>query len=54
MLQRRVLTSTALAMGLAGALWGLSGCGADKPSFRGVDITGADYAQGWELSDQDG
>ncbi|MDP4623222.1 MAG: SCO family protein, partial [Hydrogenophaga sp.] len=21
---------------------------------RGVDITGADYAQGWELSDQDG
>ena len=54
MLQRRVLTSTALAMGLAGALWGLSGCGADKASFRGVDITGADYAQGWELSDQDG
>ena len=54
MLQRRVLTSTALAMGLAGALWGLSGCGEDKPAFRGVDITGADYAQGWELSDQDG
>ncbi len=54
MLQRRVLTRTALALGLAGAVWGLSGCGQDKPAFRAVDITGADYAQGWELSDQDG
>lgn len=41
-------------MGLAGAVLGLSGCAEDKPAFRGVDITGADYAQGWELSDQDG
>jgi protein SCO1/2 len=41
-------------MGLVGAVWGLSACGEDKPSFRGVDITGADYAQRWELSDQDG
>jgi protein SCO1/2 len=54
MLQRRVLTRAALALGLAGAVWALSGCGEDKPAFRGVDITGADYAQGWELSDQDG
>jgi protein SCO1/2 len=54
MLQRRVWTRAALALGLAGAVWGLSGCGEDKPSFRAVDITGADYAQGWELSDQDG
>jgi protein SCO1/2 len=54
MLQRRVWTRAALALGLAGAVWGLSGCGEDKPAFRGVDITGADYAQGWELSDQDG
>ena len=54
MLQRRVLTRAVWALGLAGAVWGLSGCGQDKPSFRGVDITGADYAQGWELSDQDG
>ncbi|WP_197275265.1 SCO family protein [Limnohabitans sp. 63ED37-2] len=44
----------ALALGLAGAVWGLSGCGQDKPAFRAVDITGADYAQGWELSDQNG
>ena len=54
MLQRRVLMRAALALGLAGAVWGLSGCGEDKPAFRGVDITGADYAQGWELSDQNG
>jgi protein SCO1/2 len=54
MLQRRVLTRATLALGLAGAVWALSGCGEDKPAFRGVDITGADYAQGWELSDQDG
>ncbi len=54
MLQRRVLSRAALALGLAGAVWSLSGCGEDKPAFRGVDITGADYAQGWELSDQDG
>jgi protein SCO1/2 len=54
MVQRRVFSKAALALGLAGAVWGLSGCGEDKPSFRGVDITGADYALGWELSDQDG
>ena len=54
MLQRRVFSRAALALGLAGVVWGLSGCGEDKPAFRAVDITGADYAQGWELSDQDG
>ncbi|MFN8954292.1 SCO family protein [Limnohabitans sp.] len=42
-----------LALGLV-SLLGLSACSQDKPAFRGVDITGADYAQGWELSDQDG
>ena len=54
MFQRRVFSKAALALGLAGTVWGLSGCGEDKPAFRGVDITGADYAQGWELSDQNG
>ena len=37
-----------------GAMLGLVGCGQDKPAFKGVDITGADYAQGWELTDQNG
>ncbi len=41
------------ALGLA-ILLGLGACGQDKPAFRGVDITGADYAQGWELTDHNG
>lgn len=32
----------------------LAGCDSSKPAFKGVDITGADYAQGLELSDQHG
>ncbi|PUE09209.1 SCO family protein [Limnohabitans sp. T6-5] len=36
------------------AVVSLTACGEDKPAFHGVDITGADYAQGWELSDQNG
>ena len=29
----------------------LSACGADKPAFTGIDITGADYATGFDLTD---
>jgi protein SCO1/2 len=47
--KRQLLGGFALAAVLA-----LSGCGQDKPAFRGVDITGAEYAQGWELADQNG
>ena len=47
--KRQVLSGIALTAVLA-----LSGCGQDKPAFRGVDITGADYAQGWELADHNG
>lgn len=36
------------------AVLALVACGQDKPAFRGVDITGASYAQGWELADQNG
>jgi protein SCO1/2 len=54
MVQRRVFSGWALALGAAASMAGLSGCGNDKPAFRGVDITGADYAQGWTLSDHDG
>ena len=53
-MSRRVFAKAALAMGVAAALVGLVACGQDKPAFRGVDITGADYAQGFELSDQNG
>lgn len=39
-----LLTATAL----------LAGCEPGKPAFKGVDITGADYAQGFALTDQHG
>ena len=32
----------------------LSACTPDKPAFKGVDITGADYAKDFALSDQHG
>lgn len=54
MVQRRLFSRAVLSLGLLGAVGGLSGCADDKPSFHGVDITGANYAQGWALSDQDG
>lgn len=36
------------------ALSALTACSPDKPAFRGVDITGADYARDFALSDQNG
>ena len=38
----------------AAALAGLSACSPDKPAFKGVDISGADYAKDFALSDQNG
>ncbi len=32
----------------------LTGCSKDRPEFRGVDITGADYARDFQLSDHNG
>src|SRR5574343_695562 len=40
--------------GLGAVLWALAACSPDKPAFKGVDITGADYAKDFALSDQDG
>ena len=51
MFSRRIVFIGALALGAAGLL---ASCADDKPAFRAVDITGADYAKGWELSDQNG
>lgn len=31
-----------------------AGCSPDKPAFRAIDITGADYASGFSLPDQHG
>jgi protein SCO1/2 len=38
---------------MLGALGGLGGC-SDQPAFVGIDITGADYATGFELTDHHG
>jgi protein SCO1/2 len=47
--RRRTLLAAALAAGL------LAGCSrGEAPSFTGIDITGADYATGFDLADQFG
>ncbi len=48
MLNRRSLGITVLALSLLGA------CSPDKPAFKSIDITGADYAKGFSLKDQNG
>lgn len=55
--RRACLRGAAFASALG--LLGLAGCdqlsgGPAKPGFKGVDITGAPYAQGFELADGDG
>jgi protein SCO1/2 len=32
----------------------MAACSADKPQFKSIDLTGADYAQGFSLADQNG
>ena len=49
MLQRRHLGALALA-----TLLPLGACSPDKPAFKGVDITGADYAKDFALTDARG
>lgn len=38
----------------AATLTGLTACSPAKPAFKGVDITGADYAKDFALADQNG
>ncbi len=45
---RRAWCSVAAAVTMT-----LSGC-SDQPAFNGIDITGADYAQGFSLTDHNG
>jgi protein SCO1/2 len=46
------MTITRRAFTLAGL--GLAACGDGKPSFRNTDITGADYAKDFSLTDHNG
>lgn len=36
------------------ALLALAACSPDKPKFNGIDVTGADYAKGFTLTDHNG
>ena len=47
----KILTSLA-ALSLT-STW-LTGCSPDKPQFKSIDLTGADYAQGFSLMDHNG
>ena len=38
----------------AGAAGTLVACSSEKPQFKSIDLTGADYAKGFALSDQNG
>lgn len=51
--QRRWLTAVVAAAAVFTAV-GLAGCGDSKPPFSGIDITGADYAQAFKLTDHNG
>jgi protein SCO1 len=52
-LRRRIVVSAILASTSALCVVGLSAC-ADKPSFRNTDITGAEFAREFSLTDHNG
>ena len=47
----QLIAAGALSVGAAGLL---GACSEKKPEFRGVDITGADYARDVPLADHNG
>ena len=47
----RLIAGCALLTGAAGII---SACSQDKPQFKNIDITGADYAKDFQLADQNG
>ncbi|MBP7453573.1 MAG: SCO family protein [Ottowia sp.] len=54
MQRRNALKSIAACAGVAGAAAILAACDPGKPQFHGIDITGADYAKDFQLTDFDG
>lgn len=52
--KRHALISLACVIGLAAAVGTLGACSDSKPSFAGIDLTGADYARDFQLPDQNG
>jgi protein SCO1/2 len=53
MFKRHFIKRLAALLTLA-VLAGLAACSPEKPAFKGVDITGADYAKDFALTDQNG
>jgi protein SCO1/2 len=51
--RRQVVLRLGAVLGL-GSVSLLAGCSPDKPQFKSIDITGADYAQGFSLTDHNG
>ena len=54
MLKRNAIKLIAVSALSISAAAILTGCSKDKPEFRGVDITGADYARDFQLTDHNG
>ena len=52
--RRRAIKTLASLAALSLASTWLTGCSPDKPQFKSIDLTGADYAQGFSLLDHNG
>jgi len=52
--RRRAFTTLAGLAALPLLAATLAGCAPDKPQFKSIDLTGADYAQGFSLADYNG
>ena len=52
--RRQAVKTLAGLMALSISAAGLLACSPEKPQFKSIDLTGADYAQGFSLSDQNG
>ena len=52
--RRRAAKIVASLVALSTVSGFLMGCSPDKPQFKSIDLTGADYAQGFSLTDHNG
>jgi protein SCO1/2 len=52
--KRRLLQTLALGAASLTTLVALTACSDSKPSFTAIDVTGADYAKNFELTDHNG
>ena len=52
--RRRAVKTVASLLALSAVSGFLLGCSPDKPQFKSIDLTGADYAQGFSLTDHNG